>query len=65
MLIGQDMDHDEVRAALKDALITDDELSAGPVAWTYTDPYADGWEEILAVNEAANQEHEHGHEHGH
>lgn len=36
---GLDLDHDEIRRSLDTAAVTDDELTAGPVAWLrFTDP---------------------------
>jgi G3E family GTPase len=45
VLIGTDMDEASLRAKLDRALLTADELAAGPAAWaTYPDPFPE-WEE--------------------
>ncbi len=48
VVIGEKMDHDTVRAAFTDCLLTDDEMKAGRIGWhTFDDPFT-AWDDDVA-----------------
>ena len=62
VVIGQAMDKAAVDAALREALVTDEELARGPDAWAadLDDPFAAAWD----AAEAAEAEDDHDHDSG-
>ncbi len=53
VLIGQDLDKDQIQQSLEECLLTDEEMEAGPSVWSaFEDPFEE-WNDELAEEEDA------------
>ena len=67
VVIGKDMDHDAVRAALDACLLTDAEMAGGSASWEaeLPNPWKAQWEAaLLAAEHHHGDDDGHGHSHG-
>lgn len=62
VIIGVHMDHEQVKSAVNECLLTDEEMAAGPDAWA---KYSDPWPASMPDEADHAHSHDDGHDHSH
>jgi hypothetical protein len=66
IVIGHNMDHGKVKAALDACVLSDEEMAGGEVRWeeSFENPWKEGWQKELDIlaGQAADHQHDHAHE---